>query len=130
VVILEGAKIGNNCNICSHVLIEGGVVIGNETTIKSGVQLWAGVHIGDHVFVGPNVTFTNDKYPVSRKKNFTPLTTKIEDHAVIGAGAVILPGITIGANAVIGAGAVVTKSVAPGATVIGNPARTLRHSGG
>jgi UDP-3-O-[3-hydroxymyristoyl] glucosamine N-acyltransferase len=68
VVILAGAKIGSNCNVCAHVLIEGDVVIGDDVTIKSGVQLWSGLRVNNNVFIGPNVTFTNDKYP--RSKNY------------------------------------------------------------
>lgn len=63
-VILNGAQIGSNCNICAHTLIENDVIIGNNVTIKSGVYLWDGLRIGDNVFIGPCVTFANDKYPV------------------------------------------------------------------
>ena len=66
VVILQGARIGADCNICAHVLIEGDVVIGDRVTVKSGVQLWDGLRIEDDVFIGPNVTFTNDKFPRSK----------------------------------------------------------------
>ena len=67
VVILEGAKIGENCNICSHCFIENDVSIGDNVTIKNGVQIWDGITIGNNVFIGPNVTFTNDKFPKSKK---------------------------------------------------------------
>ena len=63
VVIMGGAKIGKNCNVCAQSLIEGDVVIGDDVTIKSGVQIWDGVRIEDKVFIGPNVTFTNDIFP-------------------------------------------------------------------
>ena len=66
-VVFPDAKIGSNCNICSHCLIENDVVIGDNVTIKCGVQLWDGIRIEDNVFVGPNVTFTNDKYPRSKQ---------------------------------------------------------------
>ena len=66
VVILEGAKIGRNCNICANSLIEGGAVIGNDVTVKSGVSIWDGITIMDNVFVGPNATFTNDLLPRSK----------------------------------------------------------------
>ena len=121
--ILPGAVIGNDCNICDFVFIENQVVIGSRTTIKSGVQIWDGVTIGNDVFVGPNVTFTNDKYPVSKNSNFVLLKTKIEDGVSIGANSTILPGITLGKGSVIGAGSVVTKDVPPGITVLGNPAQ-------
>lgn len=126
VVILKGALIGSDCNICSHVLIESDVTIGDRVTVKSGVQLWDGLKIGNDVFIGPNVTFTNDKFPRSKiyPDNF-PITV-LEDGASIGGGAVILPGIRIGAGAMVGAGAVVTRDVAPNSLVMGNPARHIR----
>lgn len=123
VVVLPGAKIGANCNICSHCLIEGEAVIGDRVTIKSGVQIWDGLRIADDVFIGPNVTFTNDRHPRSGNKAFVREATFVEAGASIGAGAVVLPGIRIGAGAMVGAGAVVTTDVPAGAIVIGNPAR-------
>lgn len=127
VIILAGAKIGKECNICSHCLIENDVIIGDRVTIKSGVQLWDGLRVDDDVFIGPNVTFTNDKHPKSGNKNFLCLQTHIEKGASIGGGSVILPGIIIGANSVVGAGSVVTKNVPSGAIVFGNPARSISN---
>ncbi|MCW1455780.1 N-acetyltransferase [Campylobacter jejuni] len=66
-VVLPNAKIGDNCNICSHCFIENDVVIGDNVTIKCGVQIWDGITIEDNVFIGPNVTFCNDKYPKSKQ---------------------------------------------------------------
>jgi acetyltransferase-like isoleucine patch superfamily enzyme len=126
VVILAGAKIGADCNICAHVLIEGDVVIGDRVTVKSGVQLWEGLRVGNDVFIGPNATFTNDRFPRSRRYPPSFEETVIEDGASIGAGAVILPGVRIGARSMVGAGAVVTKDVAPDSLVLGNPARHVR----
>lgn len=125
-VILSGAKIGENCNICSHCLVENEVIIGNNCTIKSGVQIWDGIELEDEVFVGANVSFTNDKYPYSNCKEWTLLRTKICKGATIGAGSTILPGLTIGEGAMIGAGSVVTKDVPAGELWFGNPARCVR----
>lgn len=122
-VILPGAVIGKNCNICSHCFIENQVIIGNNVTIKCGVQIWDGITIEDSVFIGPNVTFCNDKYPVSGNKNYIMEKTRIKKGASIGGNATILPGIIIGEQAIVGAGAVVTKNVAPYSIVYGNPAR-------
>lgn len=129
VVIFAGARIGSECNICAHVLIENDVVIGDRVTVKSGVQLWDGMRVGDDVFIGPNATFTNDKFPRSKHYPDSFLPTIIEDGASIGAGAVILPGLTIGQGAMVGAGATVTRSVPPRAIVVGNPARIVGYTG-
>lgn len=126
VVILKGAVIGNDCNICAQSLIEGDVIIGNKVTVKSGVQLWDGTRIGNNVFIGPNVTFTNDLFPRSKEypEKFTGIS--VNDFASIGANATILPGVTIGESAMIGAGSVVTKDVPAKAVVVGNPAKIIR----
>lgn len=126
VVVLSGARIGTDCNICANVFIENDVVIGDRVTIKCGVQLWDGLRVGNDVFIGPNATFTNDRFPRSKQHPDKYLETTIEDGASIGAGAVILPGLSIGAGALVAAGAVVTRSVEPGSLVCGNPARHVR----
>lgn len=125
--ILPGAKIGSDCNICDHVFIENDVIIGNKVTIKCGVQLWDGLIVEDNVFIGPNVTFTNDIFPRSKVYPEKFLMTKIEKGASIGANATILPGIVIGHDSMIGAGAVVVKSIPPKAIVIGNPAKIIDY---
>ena len=126
VVVLPGARIGSDVNICSHCFVENDVIIGDRVTIKNGVQLWDGMRIADEVFVGPNVTFTNDRYPRSQNQDTKLLSTVVEKGASIGAGAVICPGITIGAGAMVAAGAVVTRDVSAGTLVVGNPA-TVRN---
>ena len=125
-VVLPGAKVGSYCNICSHCFIENNVTIGHRVTVKCGVQLWDGLQIEDDVFIGPNVTFTNDMRPRSKQypDEFTP--TIIRKGASIGANATILPGVEIGVGAMVGAGAVVTKSVLAGTTVVGNPAQEIK----
>lgn len=125
VVIFEGARIGQNCNICAHTLIENDVLIGDDVTIKSGVYLWDGITIRDKVFIGPNATFTNDKKPRSKQYPDQYMKTIIEEGASIGANATILPGLTLGAYCMIGAGSVVTKDVLPYTVVVGNPARLV-----
>ena len=75
------------------------------------MQLWDGMRVEDNVFIGPNVTFCNDKYPKSKNKNFKLEPVIIKKGASIGANATILPGVTIGENALIAAGSVVTKNV-------------------
>ncbi|NND00776.1 MAG: isomerase [Gammaproteobacteria bacterium] len=126
-VVLAGATIGRDVNICSHCFIENDVRIGDRSTIKAGVQLWDGVSIDDDVFVGPNVTFSNDRYPRSKKHLDQPSTIEIGPNASIGAAAVLLAGIAIGKGAIVGAGAVVTESVPPFAIVTGSPARVTGY---
>jgi len=123
VVILEGAKIGDNCNINCHCFIENNVVIGNNVTIKSGVYIWDGITIEDNVFIGPNVTFTNDMYPRSKKHTKPYIKTLIKNGASIGAGSVIKPGLIIGEFALVGAGSVVTKNIGNNELWFGSPAK-------
>lgn len=129
-VIFPEAKIGDNCNICAHVLIENDVTVGNNVTVKSGVQLWDGVTVEDNVFIGPNVTFTNDLFPRSKVHPKEYLKTIIKKGASIGANSTIVCGHTIGENAMIGAGSVVTKDVPTGEVWYGNPARFIRKIDG
>lgn len=121
-VVLAGAKIGKNCNINSHCFIENDVSVGDNVTIKCGVYLWDGVSLEDEVFIGPNVTFTNDLFPKSKQYPEKYQKTIIKKGASIGANATILCGIEIGENALIGAGSVVTKDVPSGEKWYGNPA--------
>ena len=121
--ILSGAKIGSDVNVCDHTFIENDVIVGDRVTIKCFVALWDGLRVEDDVFIGPGVVFGNDKYPRSKKYPGKFLQTKIRKGASIGAGAVILPGIEIGAYALVAAGAVVSSNVNPFELVKGNPAR-------
>jgi UDP-2-acetamido-3-amino-2,3-dideoxy-glucuronate N-acetyltransferase len=126
VVVLPSAIIGSNCNINCHTFIENDVLIGNNVTIKSGVYLWDGIVIEDDVFVGPNVTFTNDKYPKSKQYPAEFQKIVLQRGASIGANATILGGVTIGQNALVGAGSVVTKSIPDNQVWAGNPAKFLK----
>lgn len=121
-IILPGAEIGTNCNINCYVFIENDVVLGNNVTIKSGVQLWDGLRIKDNVFIGPNVTFSNDHVPRSKRKIEKIHQTVIEKGASIGANSTILDGIVIGSYAFIGAGSVITKDIPAFTLWYGNPA--------
>ena len=125
--ILPGAVIGDDCNICDHTFIENNVKIGNRVTIKCGVYLWDGVVLEDDVFVGPNATFTNDRFPRSKQYPDEFPETRVCQGASIGANATILPGLTIGSKAMVGAGAVITHDVPPNAKVVGNPATVIGY---
>ncbi len=124
-IILKGAEIGRNCNINCHVFIENDVKIGDKVTVKSGVQLWDGLRIENDVFIGPNVTFTNDERPRSKQYPEAFQKTYLKKYSSLGAASVVLGGITIGEYAMVGAGSVVTKSVPDRALVAGNPARRV-----
>jgi len=121
--IVAGAVVGEDCNICDHTFIEGKVVIGSRVTVKCGVYLWDGLIVEDDVFIGPAAVFTNDPRPRSRKHATEYPVTRLKQGCSIGAGAVILPGLTIGLWAMVGAGSVVTRDVPDFALVVGNPAR-------
>jgi acetyltransferase-like isoleucine patch superfamily enzyme len=124
-VILEEAEIGENCNICSQCFIENKVSIGHNVTIKNGVYLWDGITIHDNVQIGPNVTFTNDKYPRA-KQPFELQKTLIKKNASIGAASVILGGVIVGENSMVGAGSLVTKDIPDNELWFGNPAKFIR----
>lgn len=125
-VVFPAAKIGENCNICAHVLIENDVVVGDNVTVKSGVQLWDGVRVADNVFIGPNVTFTNDLYPRSKQHPKEYAKTILRKGCSIGANSTIVCGVTIGEDAMIGVGSVVTHDVPSRELWFGNPARFVR----
>ena len=122
-VVLPGARIGRDCNVNAQCLIENDVVVGDRVTVKPGVQLWDGLRVEDDVFIGPNVTFTNDKYPRSRRPPPQFAQTQLRRGASIGANATVVCGVEIGAGAMIGAGSVVTRDVPAGELWFGNPAR-------
>ena len=121
-VNLYECEIGEGTKIGTFVEIGRGVVIGRQCKIESHAFIPEGVRIGNFVFIGPGAIFCNVKYPMTGEKYHF---TTVRDGAVVGAGAVILPGLVIGEKAIIGAGAVVTKNVDSGITVIGNPAMPL-----
>jgi acetyltransferase-like isoleucine patch superfamily enzyme len=124
-VVLSGAVIGEDCNINANVFIENDVVVGNRVTVKSGVQLWDGIRIEDDVFIGPNVTFTNDNKPRSKQYPEAFAQTIVRKGASIGANCTILPNIEVGSFALVGAGSVITKNVMPQELVLGNPAKRM-----
>jgi UDP-2-acetamido-3-amino-2,3-dideoxy-glucuronate N-acetyltransferase len=130
--IMKHANIGADCNIGDHCFIESGTIVGNDVTVKNGNMIWEGVTLEDGVFVGPSVTFTNDRYPRSprlpqARERYSSrgwlLPTLVRQGASLGAGAVILAGITVGEFAMVGAGAVVSTDVPAYTLVFGNPAR-------
>jgi len=134
-VNLYGCEIGDETSIGTFVEIQKGVRVGARCKIQSHTFICEGVTIEDEVFVGHNVNFLNDRWPASVKDDGTPKgagdwtlePTLVKRRAAIGTGAIILPGITVGAGAIIGAGAVVTETVPDRAVVVGNPAKVVRY---
>lgn len=121
--IMSESKIGSGCNIGEHCYIENGVLIGNDVTLKNGISIWDGITIEDKVFLGPNMVFTNDVMPRSKKYDYIQVKTLVKEGASIGANATIIGGCTIGKYAMIGAGSVVTRDVTDFSLCYGNPAR-------
>jgi UDP-2-acetamido-3-amino-2,3-dideoxy-glucuronate N-acetyltransferase len=130
--LTNGATVGANCNIGGHCFIEAGATVGDNVTVKNGNSIWAGVSIGDGAFIGPQVAFTNDLRPRSPRLAYAAdrysgrswlSRTVIKEGVTIGAGAVILAGVTLKEFCMIAAGALVTKDVPPHALVMGSPAR-------
>ena len=124
-IILKKAVIGKKCNINCHTFIENNVEIGDRVTVKSGVYIWDGIIIANDVFLGPNVTFVNDKYPRSKQYPDAFQNTRIENYVSIGAASIILSGVQIGEYSLIGAGSVVTRNVPAYSLIIGNPGRVV-----
>lgn len=119
-VVLAGVAIGNNVSIGSVCEIGRGCVIGHGTQIGSGSFLPPNTIVGNRVFIGPKVVMTDDRYPVSNNPDYNAQPPVIQDDVSIGAGAVILPGVTIYKGARIEAGSVVTKDVPGNTLVCGN----------
>ena len=133
--VRTGAAIGSNCTLGHSVYIDAGVVLGDNVKLQNRVSVYRGVTIEDGVFVGPHASFTNDKYPraispegiLISDDDWTPLPTLVKYGASIGAGAVILPGVTIGRWAMVGAGAVVSRDLPDHGLATGVPAEVVGY---
>ncbi|MDP9418712.1 MAG: N-acetyltransferase [Actinomycetota bacterium] len=123
-LVREGNLLGEGASVGSGAHLEPGNRVGERSRIHSGAFLASAV-VGDRVFVGPRVVFTDDLHPPCPRYDECKRGARVEDEASVGAGAVLLPGVTVGAGALVGAAAVVTRSVAPGMVVVGSPARPI-----
>ena len=125
--VRENTKTGINCNIGQCVYIDTGVVMGDACKVQNGVSVYQGVRLGDKVFVGPNATFTNDRFPRAHSEEWEIVPTIIEDGVSIGANSTIICGVTLGKHCMIAAGATVTRDVPAHALVMGQPARMVDY---
>jgi acetyltransferase-like isoleucine patch superfamily enzyme len=129
--VRERAVIGADCIIGKDAYVDFEVVIGDRCKIQNGALLYHGVTLENGIFVGPGVIFTNDRVPrainpdgsLKSADDWVVGRTRVKDGASIGAGAVIISGVTIGRFAMVGAGSVVTRDVDDHQLVFGNPAR-------
>lgn len=121
--IIKNVVIGSNCKIGKDTFIDHDVSIGNGVKIQNGVSVYHGVTIEDDVFVGPNVTFTNDLCPRAFSTDWKVSKTVLKKGASIGANATIICGHSLGEYCMVAAGSVVTKDVPSYALVMGNPAK-------
>jgi UDP-2-acetamido-3-amino-2,3-dideoxy-glucuronate N-acetyltransferase len=125
--VLAGARIGRDCNVCDGAFVENGASVGDRVTVKNQVMIFEGVRVADDVFLGPGVIFTNDLRPRAHiKRHGAELqTTTVQRGATLGAGVVVVCGVTIGEYAFIAAGAVVARDVPAHGFVVGNPGRLI-----
>ena len=129
--VREGAVVGADCVIGKGVYIDRDVVVGDRVKIQNRASLYRGLTVENNVYIGPHVSFSNDKYPRAVNPDGSSkgdgdwelVPTLVREGASIGAGAVVLPGVTVGRWAMVGAGAVVTRDVPDQAIVTGNPGR-------
>jgi acetyltransferase-like isoleucine patch superfamily enzyme len=129
--VRENARLGQNCILSKDVYIDAGVQVGNNVKIQNGISVYHGVTLEDGVFCGPHMVFTNDRQPrainpdgsLKSADDWVLSETRVKTGASIGAGAILVCGVTIGKWAMIGSGAVVTKDVPDYGLVYGNPAR-------
>ena len=126
VVIREDNHIGQAVSIGTLSCVEHHVTIGDHVRIHSQVFVPEFTTIGENTFVGPNVVFTNARYPRGKHAKERLVGPSIGRNVKIGANATILPGVVIGDNSVIGAGSVVVNDVPPNTVVVGNPARMIK----
>jgi acetyltransferase-like isoleucine patch superfamily enzyme len=123
VVLGDNTRIGEGTIIGSFVDIGKNVILGKNCNIQAHVTISNGCILGDNVFIAPNTSLLNDKYPKSSL--LTPPI--IKDDAQIGGGVTILPNITVGEKAIVGGGSVVTKDVEPKTVVAGSPAKFIMN---
>ncbi len=127
-MIREENRIGNDVSIGTHSIVE------HHVDMEDGVRVHSNAFVPEYsvlkekCWIGPCVTITNAKFPLSRDSKKFLAGVYVDAHAKIGANSVLLPGVRIGRNALVGAGSVVTKDVGPDTVVVGNPASPMKKT--
>jgi UDP-2-acetamido-3-amino-2,3-dideoxy-glucuronate N-acetyltransferase len=129
--VREGARIGTECVLAKGVYVDFGVTIGDRCKLENYVSVFNPAVLEDGVFLGPGVILTNDRVPravnpdgtTKGPEDWNPTPVRVCTGAAVGAGSVLLPGVTVGAWALVGAGSVVRDDVPAHGLVVGNPAR-------
>jgi acetyltransferase-like isoleucine patch superfamily enzyme len=133
--VREGARLGTHCIVAKGVYVDHDVLIGDHVKIQNRASVYYGTTLEDGVFVGPHVVFTNDRLPRAINPDGSARTGEewqvgrilVRYGASVGAGSIVVPGITIGRFALVGAGSVVTRDVVDHGLVVGNPARLVGY---
>ncbi len=133
VQVRTGARIGTQCIFGRNSFVDRDVVVGDRVKVQNNASLYEGVRLQDGVFIGPHVIFTNDRVPravcpdgsLKDTEDWTLGSTLVCEGAALGAGTVVVTGVTIGRWSMIGSGTVVTKDVPAFALVLGNPGRVV-----
>lgn len=121
----KGCQIGEKVSLGKGVFVDSGVIIGRGCRVQNGVSVYHGVELGSWVFVGPNVTFTNDKTPRAGAKSWVESKTILEGGCSIGAGSAILSDLTIEGFAMVGAASTVSSTIPAFHLAMGTPARII-----
>ena len=121
--VRAGSRVGARCTIGFCVYVDTGVEIGDRCKVQNLVSLYRGVVLEDDVFIGPSVTFTNDRHPRADSGTWEVVSTRVRSGASVGANATVICGVELGVRSMVGAGAVVTADVPDHGMVLGSPAR-------
>jgi UDP-2-acetamido-3-amino-2,3-dideoxy-glucuronate N-acetyltransferase len=131
--VRSGARIGTGCVLGRNSFVDADVIVGDNVKIHTNASVFEGAVIDDGVFIGPHVVITNDRVPRAINPDGSLKTandwvlgrTYVSYGAALGAGAIVVTGVTIGCWALVGSGSVVTTDVPDHGLVVGNPARLI-----
>ncbi len=129
--VREGARIGSQCILGKGSYVDKDVVIGDRVKIQNYASIYHGATVANGVFIGPYACVSNDRYPravtadgkLKLDSDWVVSPVRFGEGASLGAGSIILPGVSVGAWSLVGAGSVVSKDVPAHGLVAGNPAK-------